>query len=391
MDALTLVANPGSASRKYALFSRDILVADIHFEREKKAIIYTLRSGGKTLTKTANLSHISFAATLLPDLLTKHKLVADLKDVQKIALRIVAPSEYFQQHRVLDEEALKNLERLEPYAMIHIGSALQEIKLLERTLPSVPLVGVSDSAFHSTIPEQYANYGLPYEDAKKFGIRRYGYHGLSVDSVVAVLKRQKRLPKRLIVCHLGSGSSVTAVKNGTSTNTTMGFSPLEGLLMATRSGSFDPEIVEVLQSGLGLKALKLQDYLNNKSGLLGVSGVSSDIRELLESESAGNERARLALDMYVARAQMAIGQMMTVLNGCDALVFTGTVGERSAEIRKRIVSRLLFSGFSLDSHQNHAQTNPEKPVVISPADHPAKVFVIPTEENAVIAARAHKI
>lgn len=391
MDSLILVANPGSASRKYALFAGDKCQANIHFEYLGEKIIYTTElNGQQEQPNPANLSHLAFASSKVLDILQSHGLLATKDQIKSIALRVVAPSSYFQSDTVLNKNTIRKLTDLEPKASLHINAVLQEAHLLKQAFPQATLIGVSDSAFHRTIPDRARNYALPLDDVNKLDIRRFGYHGLSVESVTNALESEDRLPLRAVVCHLGSGTSVTAVKNGKSIDTTMGYSPLEGLMMSTRSGSVDVTVAQLLQNELKLNEQGLQDYLNHHGGLLGVSGVSSDIRVLLKLEREGNKRAKLALDMYVYRLQQAIGQMSAALGGIDALVFTGTVGERSAPMRRRITEHLLFLGLEIDPKKNHELEGSKKLTQISPTSHPVRIYIIPANEYLVIASHAAK-
>lgn len=386
MDSLVLIANPGSASRKYAVYDGGRCLIQIHFEYVGEKIAYTTAQDGKTAVSTpVNLSHLTFAASKVFSILQACGLLQTKGQIKTIALRVVAPSSYFQADRILDKQALDKLTGLEPRASLHINAGLQEAHMLKQSFPEATLLGVSDSAFHRKMPEHARSYALPEHDASKLDIRRFGYHGLSAETVVSTLRWADKLPLRLVVCHLGSGTSVTAVRSGKSIDTTMGYSPLEGLMMSTRSGDIDITAAQVLQDELKLSRQGLQDYLNHKSGLLGVSGISPDIRTLLKLERGGNHRAKAALDMYVYRVQQAIGKMAAALGGIDALVFTGTVGERSAPIRRRIVTHLMFLGLALDQKKNHDLPEPKNPVPISPASHPVRVYVIPADECSVIA------
>lgn len=383
MGELILVSNPGSASHKCALYHDGECLGRLHFEFVKTDIVYSLDGGG---SQSAGLSHLTFALHKAWQVFAETLSLDDKP--HKVALRIVAPSGYFQQDRILDQDAIERLRALESHASLHINTALQEIHVIKQSFPEAVIYGISDSAFHKDMPAQSANYAIAAADARKLEIKRFGYHGLSAEAAVEALKKAQKLPQRLIVCHLGSGASVTAVKSGVSLDTTMGFSPLEGLMMATRSGSLDIAAAQYLRSAKDLSEAGLLDYLNHQSGLLGVSGQSSDIRDLLELEKH-DEAASLALEMYVHRVQQAIGAMAATLGGLDALVFTGTVGERSAEIRKRVAKHLLFLGLAIDNKSNRADI--KELTRISPADHPAKIYVIPTDEDAVIAMHATAI
>jgi acetate kinase len=389
MDPMILISNPGSASRKYALYEAEKCRVKIHFEYIGGKIVYSLAQDGKISEPMAtDLSHLTFAASKVFAILQEKQLLQSKEQIKTIVIRVVAPSSYFQADRLLSKRSVDKLTELEPRASLHINASLQESHMLEQAFPRATLISISDSAFHGTMPDHARNYALPLDDADNLDIKRFGYHGLSVESVVHSLKAADKLPLRLIVCHLGSGASITAVKSGKSVDTTMGYSPLEGLMMASRSGNLDIMAAMVLQQELKLSDQALEDYLNHRSGLLGVSGTSSDIRELLKMETEGDIRAKLALGMYIYRIQQAIGQMAAVLGGVDALVFTGTVGERSVEIRKRTVAKLLFLGLGLDPHANHAALSGQEMALISPPHHPAKIYIVPADEDSMMARHA---
>jgi acetate kinase len=253
----------------------------------------------------------------------------------------------------------------------------------------VPIVGVSDSKFHANKPNHSRYYGIDTELAEKYGIERYGFHGISVGSVINKLEDADILLPKTIVCHLGSGSSVTAVLNGKSIDNTMGYSPLEGLMMSTRSGSIDVSAAVVIKEKLDLTDIGLEQYLDKQAGLLGVSGSSDDIRQLVDREKNGDERAKLALDIFVYRIQQAIGQMAAGLDGASCLVFTGTVGERSHVIRKRVLEKLSYLGFEIDDKKNSETYEPEEVAKI--CSSPSKpILVISTDEAAEIARRIEK-
>lgn len=364
---MLLVSNPGSSSRKYSVYSVTTnnldCIAHIHFEtNEKNEIVYslTVKNQLKVSQNRTGISHIAFALTKLVSILIEHDIIGDAGDVQKIGLRLVAPSTFFQRHHVINTSVVSELKKIEHRSSLHISTVLQEVALLEKEFPSVQLVGVSDSAFHATMPSYARTYGISQTDAKHADVWRFGYHGLSMSSVVRQLTNNGKLPNKVIACHLGSGSSITALLSGKSIDTTMGYSPTEGLVMATRSGSIDFAACNDLISELSLTKNQLENYLSHQSGLLGLSGKTSDIRKLLELEAEGHQQAKLALAVFVYRVQTAIGQMVAATQGCDALIFTGTVGERSQVIRTRIIDKLDYLGI------NHGQDS--KPVIILSTD-----------------------
>jgi acetate kinase len=384
--SLTLIANPGSASRKYALYEGLEERASLHFEWVQHLIVCTLRQGD-----TQHVLHVSthdmnaVAAQVLPILKTQ-EVLSDDEHIERIGLRVVAPGAFFLEDHLADSGFIAKLEAIHSRAPIHITATLDELHILRKEFKNVPVTGVSDSAFHITKPDYAWNYGISLEVADHFEIKRFGYHGLSVAAVVRQLAEAGKLPVKLVVCHLGSGASVTAVHGGRSMDTTMGYSPLEGIIMSTRSGTIDPTAVRTLKEVCYFDDDKAEDYLNNHSGLLGLGG-SSDIRELLRRESDGDNRSRLALATYIHSVQKAIGQMTAVLGGIDGLVFTGTVGERSAPIRERISERLHYLDIALDPHANQACGMPVGVVSIGRLAHSRPVFVVATQEAAEIVRR----
>ena len=390
MDALTLIANPGSASRKYALYRADTLLATLHFEYVEGQIICTSRVGNRHHPVDVDLHDLGDVAGQVLPILKHHNLMSDQEKITQIGLRIVAPSSYFLQDHILTDEPIAKLRELYPRAPLHIGASLRELDTLRDVFPKAAIVGVSDSAFHANKPDYAWNYGVRLQDADRFEIKRFGYHGISVASVVRTLKKAEKLPPKVIVAHLGSGASITAVNGGKSLDNTMGYSPLEGLIMATRVGSIDPTATNMLQTQLHLNDEQMEDYLNSHSGLLGLSEISSAINELLEHEAAGNHRAKLALDTYTFAVQKAIGGMAAALGGVDMLLFTGAVGERSAVMRKRIVDRLHFLDLLLDETENKSAQGPLTPTRISKLAKSKPIYIVPTDEAGEMNRRVRK-
>lgn len=382
MDALFLIANPGSASRKYSLYEGLKLRANVHFEYENGQIVYTYSAGDESSSFATELSELRASAGKVVSLLRAKGALRDDETIARIGLRIVAPGSFFAQNRIIDDTFTTELQAALLRAPLHVAAALDELYALREQFPETTIVGISDSSFHSTKPPQAWLYGFPLEDADRLDIKRYGYHGLSMASVVSTLRSHNALPPRLLVAHIGSGVSVTALENGASVDTTMGYSPLEGTLMASRSGSLDITAAGVLANALGLDQKNLEHYLNTQSGLLGLGG-SSDVRELLEREKNGDTKAQLALTVYVYSIQKAIGQMAAASGGADALVFTGTVGLRSAPIRQRVVSRLGYLGFGIDATANDGDIDGTSlaPIAVK-ASKP--IYVVATDEQAIM-------
>lgn len=391
-DQLILVANPGSSSRKYALYESAGLKlrCELHFEPNHSQIICTLDNGKQTRQVETGVTTIDQAATEVETILTREGALGEQGTITAVGLRVVAPSAFFMQDHLISDEIVAKLESIEHLAPLHIAATLGELKILKQHFADLPVVGVSDSAFHRTKPNYAWNYGIDINDADRLDIKRFGYHGLSVGSAIDELWNRGKLPPKVIVCHLGSGSSITGVFHGRSIDTTMGFTPLEGVIMATRSGTIDYGAVRALKKGLDLDDEQLEDYLHKKGGLVGLAG-SNDIRELLEREADGDHFAHLALTTLIHTIHKAIGSMLVAMNGCDLLVFTGTIGERSPSIRKRIVSHLEFTDFMLDGDQNDGCTAPEKFTSIAQAAKSKPIIVIPTNEGLEIARHVQRL
>lgn len=392
MAALTLIANPGSASRKYALYNGDECLARLHFENENGAVVCTLsRSSGHEQVQTS-VEDVTLSARQIIDILRQRELFAEGDSIGSIGIRVVAPGSDFLQHRAFDDRLVERLQQAAMRAPLHVAATLREVELLREQFADVPIVAATDSAFHATKPDYAWNYGIDLRDADRFDIKRFGYHGLSVGSAIDALHEHGKLPNRVIVCHLGGGASVTAVYKGASLDTTMGYSPLEGMVMATRTGNIDPTAVRDLQESLGLDNAGMEDYLHHRCGLMGLSGgASDDIRELLRLEGEGHDGARLALQTYVYNLQKAIGQMAATIGGADVLVFTGTVGERSAHIRRRVFERLGYLDFFIDNTTNDESTGVDKLTCISHIGRSRPVFIIPANEEAQILKAVHQV
>jgi acetate kinase len=388
--ALTLVANPGSASRKYALYDGTHELAHVHFEWLYGRVVCTIEQYGEQHQTPVELLDLTEAGGQVVGILQSHGLLTEGQTIGRVGLRIVAPSSYFLEDHVVDDHFIAQLEAIRKRAPIHIDTTLEELAMLRRQFPKATLVGVSDSAFHITKPDYAWNYGISLEDADRYEIKRFGYHGLSVASVVQALHKDHKLPPKVAVVHLGSGGSVTAVHGGHSIDNTMGYSPLEGIVMSTRSGSIDPTAVSALNDVFHWSGKQAEQYLNNHSGLLGLGG-SSDIRELLRREADGDHRSGLALKTYVYSVQKAVGQMASALGGLDALVFTGTVSERSAPIRDRIIDRLHYLDFILDRHANESVEPGEPLALISRLARSKPIYVVPTRESAEIARHVYRM
>jgi len=349
-----LAVNTGSASKKYALFSEDREILKVHFEREEDGVIATIEEGGKAQKSKVSQEDYDSALEYFLRESSARKIIAGNSDIRAAAVRIVAPGNYFLTNRIINAEYNAKLEEAVRQAPLHLKPAMREIEKLKLNLPGVSIAGVSDSAFHASLPQPARLYNLPQELAEKFGIYRFGYHGISAQSVLEkVGAALKNIPPRTVICHLGSGASVHAVKDGKSFDTSMGFTPLEGLTMGTRIGNIDAGAVLFLLRKSGMSPAELEEYFNTRCGLLALSGKTSDIRELLELEKKGDEGAETALEAFVYSVCKYVGAYSAGMGGLDLLAFTATIGERSDVMRERICGRLGSLGVGIDKEKNN--------------------------------------
>lgn len=368
------ITNVGSESRKYALYQNGELVFSAHFEKGK-----------------ISLQEFENSTEYVVNELISQKLIGEKNEIFAIGFRVVAPGSYFLQNKIIDDEYLKKLETAKEQAPLHINPMLSELKALEQILPGIPIVGVSDSAFHGSLPARARFYGIPKKTAEELDIFRFGYHGISFESIIGKLKnifsdlsaQAGNLPERIIICHLGGGSSIAAIKGGKSIDTSMGFTPLEGVVMANRAGDIDAGAVIYLSKKFGYGPDEMENYLNTQCGLLGLSGKSNDVRELLEMEKGGDENAKLALEVMVYKIKKYIGAYFAALNGADVLIFSATIGERSAIMRARICAELENLGIVLDNEKNNETISVDG--FINKDESPVKIAVITTDEMGQMA------
>ena len=313
--------------------------------------------------------------------------ISGLSQIDAIGNRVVAGGEYFSKATLIDKEAFENLLKCEELAPLHNPPADACIRHLQQLLPDTPQVAVFDTAFHTTMPPKAYMYPLPMRYYEKYSIRRYGAHGTSHSYAAQQAAKLLGRPLRdlgLITCHLGNGGSITAVNHGKSIDTTMGVTPLEGLMMGTRSGSIDPAIVTYIMRREGLTFDEMDEILNKESGVLGISGIS-DMRDVLQAADAGDEAAGLAIDMYVYKVQKAIGSFYAAMTRTDAVVMTAGIGENSAELRERIFAGLAHMGMILDKERNQVEGAIGMNRIISIDDSPIKICVVTTDEEMRIA------
>lgn len=392
-----LVINAGSSSLKYKLIDMDTeaVMAKGLCERigiDGSKLTHTPENCDKVVIEKDMPNH-SVAIKLVLDALTDkdHGVIADMSEISAVGHRLVHGGEFFSGSVLITGEVKKAVEECNPLAPLHNPANLTGVAACEEAMPGVPNVGVFDTAFHQTMPSKSYMYGIPYEYYEKYKIRRYGFHGTShnyVSHKVAELIGKPIEELKIITCHLGNGSSIAAVDGGKVVDTSMGLTPLEGLVMGTRSGSIDPAIIPFLAKNEGLTVDEIDSILNKKSGVLGISGVSSDFRDLSAAAEEGNERAALALEMFVHSVKGYIGRYASIMGGVDVITFAGGVGENDIATRAKILEGHEFMGVKIDEAKNKVRGVDAE---ISADDSKIKVFVVPTDEELTIARDTKKI
>lgn len=385
-----LVINCGSSSLKYQLIDSETEKALAVGLCERIGIDGRLNHtpvGGEKIVVEAPMNNHEAAINMVLEALTNknHGVIKSLDEIGAVGHRVVHGGEKFASSVVINDEVLAAIEECNELAPLHNPANLIGINACKAIMPGVPMVAVFDTAFHQTMPPKAYLYGLPYEYYEKYKIRRYGFHGTSHSFVAkraAELNGLDYNNSKIIVCHLGNGASISAVLNGKSVDTSMGFTPLEGLIMGTRSGSIDPAIVEFIANKENKSIEEVMNVLNKKSGVYGMSGVSSDFRDLETAANAGNERAKIATEVFVYRVARYIGSYTAAMNGVDAIAFTAGLGENDKKVRAAVVSYLGFLGIKIDEENNNTRG---KEIVISTADSKVKVCVVPTNEELAIA------
>ena len=385
-----LVVNCGSSSLKYQLIDSDseAVLAKGLCERIgiDGRLVYQKTGLDKEITEAAMPTHKQ-AIQMVLDALVNEKTgaIKSLSEIDAVGHRVVHGGEKFASSIVLTPEVLKAIEECNDLAPLHNPANLIGIEACESLMPGTPQVVVFDTAFHQTMPEKAYMYGLPYEYYEKYKVRRYGFHGTShsfVSKRVAEIVGKPYNATKTIVCHLGNGASVSAVLNGESVDTSMGLTPLEGLVMGTRSGDIDPAIMEFIAKKENLDIAGIMNVLNKKSGVEGVSGVSSDFRDLEAAAKAGNKRAELAIDVFAYRVAKYVGAYTAAMNGVDNIVFTAGIGENCALVRTKVCSYLGYLGITIDEEANGKRG---EEIIISTPDSKVKVLVVPTNEELAIA------
>ena len=386
-----LVINCGSSSLKYQLINSDTeaVLAKGLCERigiDGSQITYQPAGGEKEVTVSPMPTHTQ-AIQLVLDALKNEKtgVIKSLDEVGAVGHRVVHGGENFTASTLLTDEAMKAIEECNDLAPLHNQANLIGIRACQELMPDTPMVAVFDTAFHQTMPEEAYLYGLPYEYYEKYKVRRYGFHGTShsyVSKRAAEILGKDYNQMKTIVCHLGNGASISAVDGGKSVETSMGLTPLEGLVMGTRSGDIDPAIMEFIAKKENLDITGVMNVLNKKSGVLGISKLSSDFRDLENAVAEGNELAQKALNVFYHRVVKYIGAYIAVMNGVDTIVFTAGLGENDKVMRKTVCANLEYMGIKIDDEANGKRG---EEIVISTPDSRVTVMVIPTNEELAIA------
>lgn len=386
-----LVINCGSSSLKYQLIDMENenslstgLVERIGIEGSK--LTQKVEGREKYVLTVPMKNHKDAIAHVIDTLLDEVQGVIKSSDeIGAVGHRVVHGGEKYSTSVIIDDEVMKDLEEFSVLAPLHNPPNIIGINACKELMPDTTMVAVFDTAFHQTMPEKAFLYGLPYELYKENHIRKYGFHGTShkyVSQRAAQMLGKDLKDLKLITCHLGNGASVSAVRGGVSVDTSMGFTPLEGLLMGTRCGDIDPAIIPYLMDVKGYSYDEVNNIMNKKSGVLGLSGVSSDFRDIEKAAAEGNERAKLALDVFHYRVKKYIGYFMAAMNGLDAVIFTAGLGENAVDTREEIVSDMEWFGIELDREKNKVRG---KERIVSTDDSKVKVIVIPTNEELMIA------
>ncbi len=387
-----LVLNCGSSSIKYALYNMDDKSVMTSGGAERVgldgAFVKVKLPNGEKKTVMHDIPEHTEGVKFIFSLLTDPEIgvIKDLNEIDAVGHRMVHGGEKFNKSVVLTDEVLKTFEECIDLAPLHNPANLKGVKAVSELMPGLPQVGVFDTAFHQTMPAHSYLYAIPYELYEKYGVRRYGFHGTShryVSKRVCDFLGVNPADKKVITCHIGNGGSIAAVDGGKCVDTSMGLTPLEGLMMGTRSGDIDGGAITFLEKKLGLDADGMSNLLNKKSGVLGITGISSDMREIESANDEGNERAKLALDMYSYRIKKYVGAYAAAMGGCDIIVFTAGVGENQASMREDVCKNMEYMGIKLDVEKNKTIRGEE--AIISTPDSKVTVCVIPTDEELMIA------
>ncbi len=393
-----LVVNAGSSSLKYQLFdtSANAVLAKGICERIGIDGKIEHKINGEKHVQEIDMPNHAVATSIVVKYLTDEKLgcIKSMDEIEAVGHRIVHGGEFFSESVVLTDDVLAKLELCRDLAPLHTGAHIMGIKGCLEAMPGKPQVLVFDTAFHQTMPEQAYMYGIPYEMYEKYHIRRYGAHGTShryVSAEAAKLLNKPIEETKLITCHIGNGSSISAVKGGKCIDTSMGFTPLAGVLMGTRCGSIDPAIVTFIMKHEGYTPDEMSEFMNKKCGFLGLSGISSDSRDIEAAILKGDRRAKIAAETLAYQIKRYIGAYAAAMNGLDAIVFTAGMGENNPELRERACSDLEYFSVKIDKEVNAKAHHQSNSVVLSTPDSKTKILLIPTNEELVIASDTERL
>ena len=384
--------NAGSSSLKFQLFNMDneTVIASGLFERIGiEGSFYTIKYNGEKITEEIELTNHTDAIKVLLDKLVALNIISSLDEIEGVGHRVVQGGDKYKESVIITDEVINDIESFKDLAPLHNPAGLLGINAVKEALPNVPMVAVFDTAFHQTMPKASYVYPVPYSWYSDYKVRKYGFHGTSHRYIA--LKTQEILGRddlKIISCHLGSGGSITAIENGKSIDTTMGFTPLAGIMMGTRSGDIDPSIIPYVMEKEGKNAGEIVDDLNKKSGLLGISEASPDWRDIQKGVSEGDEKCLLAEEKYIKRVVAYIAQYYVLLNKADVIVFTAGMGENNVTLRKQVIDKLSALGIKIDEEANNTSGEIRK---ISADDSSTLVYVIPTDEELMIAKDTLKL
>lgn len=391
-----LVINAGSSSIKYQLIDMENESVIAKGQCERIGISgskLTHKNNGTEISLESPMpTHVEAIRLILEALIhPEHGVIKSMDEISAVGHRVVHSAEDFNSSQLINDEVMKYIENNIDLAPLHQPANIMGINACRENMPNAPMVAVFDTVFHSTMPDYAYMYALPYEDYTQHRVRKYGFHGTSHMFITGEAEKiMGKKEYKLIVCHLGNGCSITAVKDGKVIDTSMGLTPLEGLIMGTRCGDLDPAVHEYLMAKKGMDIKEFTNYLNKKSGVLGISGVGSDFRDLIAAYESGNDRARLAIEMFSYRVTKYIGSYAAALNGVDMIAFTGGVGEHTSQVREFVMDRLGYLGLKYDKEFNN---NPGrgKVVKLSADDSKLDVYIIPTNEELVIARETARL
>ena len=387
-----LSVNAGSSSLKFQMYEmpeEKVLISGVFERIGIENSFYTIKLNGEKIKKEVVLSNHTDAVKILTNELLENNIVSDLSEIKAIGHRMVHGGEKYASSVLLTEDVITAVEELSDLAPLHNPANLVGVRAFKEVIPSAVAVGVFDTAFHQTMEEENFLYPVPYEWYKEYGVRKYGFHGTShkyvSEKMASILGKEET---KIITCHIGNGGSLAAVKNGKCIDTSMGFTPNAGIIMGSRSGDIDASLIPFVMKKTGMNISEIDNALNKKSGLLGISGVSSDSRDIEDGIKSGNDRCKLAQEMYVNKIVKYIAEYYVELGGADAIIFTAGVGENSITTRKQIIDKLACLGIKLDEQRNNVRA---EVALISTDDSSVKVYVIPTDEEVMIARDTYKL